>query len=268
MWRATSSSQRLARVRTTQCMHSAGCARTHSQEPEPARSDVAAAGPRPMADAILELQRRHGWIITYEAPPYEFAGDILDRTSLLSGDRRDGRRVVGPRFRPLAFRYDSPDARPGEVLSAMLASYNQSGNGDEFHLMQAGDVSHVVPKSSRGPDGMLRSRQSRLGTPVTVESVAPDEEGRTAFEMLQLVLEQVPDVAGMPKVGLGTAPINLLMQSRLHDGAMNEPARDVLVRILAATGARLSWRLLCTPGGGTYRVCAFNVHHVPPAPSQ
>jgi hypothetical protein len=30
---------------------------------------------RPLAAAIQELQKRHGWIITYEDPPYEWAGD-------------------------------------------------------------------------------------------------------------------------------------------------------------------------------------------------
>ena len=41
---------------------------------------------------------------------------------------------------------------------------------------------------------------------------------------------------------------NLYLQTRVRDGAKDERARDVLTRVLAATGRRMSWRLRYQPG--------------------
>src|SRR5437879_2804770 len=42
--------------------------------------------PRPLAAAITELELRHGWVITYEDPPYEYAADVRDVTGVVRKD--------------------------------------------------------------------------------------------------------------------------------------------------------------------------------------
>jgi hypothetical protein len=37
---------------------------------------------RPVAEAIEELERRYGWQITYEDPPYVYYGDITEVTGI------------------------------------------------------------------------------------------------------------------------------------------------------------------------------------------
>ena len=43
-------------------------------------SEITVSDGRQLASAIRELERRHGWIITYEDPPYEFPPEVVDVT--------------------------------------------------------------------------------------------------------------------------------------------------------------------------------------------
>jgi hypothetical protein len=78
------------------------------------------------------------------------------------------------------------------------------------------------------------------------------------YETLVLILEQVGVSTG-ESVNLGTSG-SLLDRTMVQSGAVDELARDVLVRTLAATNVKLSWTLLCT--ARTPRECAFNLHTV------
>jgi hypothetical protein len=42
----------------------------------PRHIDLSVVDPRPLAAAILELEKRFEWVITYEDPPYEWAVDV------------------------------------------------------------------------------------------------------------------------------------------------------------------------------------------------
>jgi hypothetical protein len=62
-------------------------------------------------------------------------------------------------------------------------------------------------------------------------------------------------------VDLGTIPTNALARATISVHATDEPARAVLARTLAATGARLSWALYYGPDTPSYYV--LNIHGVP-----
>ena len=62
-----------------------------------------------------------------------------------------------------------------------------------------------------------------------------------------MALAEVERATGQ-RVELATFPINFFFQHRVEIEAKQEPAREVLVRALAASGRALSWRLFSTPG--------------------
>jgi hypothetical protein len=72
-------------------------------------------------------------------------------------------------------------------------------------------------------------------------------------------LEEIAKVVstGGTRVVLGLVPTALLSQMQVEEGADAEQARMVLMRLLAASKRRLSWRLLYSPMEGTYYL---NIH--------
>ena len=213
---------------------------------------------RPLAAVIDQLERRYGWIITYEDPPYENAADLDEVTLDVVKDPKNFKgKVLVPRRRRFDFTYPKDDqSRAEDVLTAVIRDYNMAGNNDGFRLLRTGTLFHVVPSVSDNKIGLPTNRQSRLDVRVTI----PDTE-RSILETLELVVAQVRELTGVPVV-MGGVPQNLLRQKKLRTGATNEPARDVLVRALTSTGRDLSWRLTCDPGAT--RMCFFNVHLVQP----
>lgn len=236
------------------------CAGAHvveSRQPQRTdeRIDLSVVDHRPLAAVIRELENRFGWVITYEDPSYEWAADVEDVTLAVSKSPNPTNRVLVPRLGSFAFRYpDTDDPRPIAVLSAMLRDYNLTGYG-EFRLIVSGSVFHVVPSMSANERGIPTPRQSRLDVAVTL-----DDRERSVRELVEEVLAQVRASTGN-RVVLGANPIKSLIQTELRLGAKDEPARDVLVRALAASGRKLSWQLFCDPG--STKMCAFNVHFVP-----
>lgn len=220
---------------------------------QPSSNQVFEIGRRPLADVILELEKRHGWIITYEDPPYQSPTVVEEVTVVRESGGRD-KKMLAPRERVFAFDYRHLDpTRPREILSSMLEAYNV-GNDDAFGLVQEDNLFHVIPTRSGNTKGIPTERRSLLDVRVTIEP-----NSRSAYETLLLILLQVSSATG-ERVNLGTSPTNLLDRSRARLGAVDERARDVLVRALAATKMNLSWRLLCT--ARSPRECAFNLHTV------
>lgn len=216
---------------------------------------------RPLATVITELEQRHGWVVTYEDPPYEFDGDIDDVTESVRRDFSPGAksRVLVSRTKAFMFEYGNgtEQVTPAGVLSALLEDYHRHfSNVSTFRLLQtSGDVFHVVPETSAGRDGNPLTRRPQLDTRISIE----DGE-RDGLAMLKAITEAVSSSQGSETpIAPGMVPLNLLAQTKIYGGARNEVARDVLTRTLAATGARLSWKLFCQPG---WNQCALNVNAV------
>jgi len=212
---------------------------------------------RPLAKVLRELENRHGWRVTYEDPAYEYVRDLEDVTvTARRGNVPPGApRLLVPRDRLFRFEYNTNSNRPQEVLPSLVKTYNSASASDAFRVIQQGTLYHVVPTKSLDAKGESRDRRSRLDVGVTV-----DDRARNAYEMLEAVLKQVSAAAGEP-IGLGLVPMNLLMSTRVSDGAQKEIARDVIVRTLEATKSNISWQLFCDPGA--LRLCALNLHLVP-----
>ena len=224
---------------------------------EPARPQtITVDDPRPLAAAILVLEQRYGWIVTYEDPPYEFAADSRDVTEEIRRSHDSNRRVLVPVGGPFSFSYATPETtrQPMAILERLLTSYHVSGHAGEFRVAKTGSVFHVLPHASRDVRGFRQIRASRLDTRITVE-----ERKRTVMEMFYEIV-RAASRPGAYTIMPGTIPTNLFIQTSITKGAKNEVARTVLIRTLAATGNPLSWRLLCDPGASAE--CALNVHLV------
>jgi hypothetical protein len=219
--------------------------------------EISVIDPRPLASAVWALEKRFGWTITYEDPPYEFAADIQEVTSSVRKDYDPSKPKV---FIPRGGRFTFPvndnadTSPPSEVLVALLNSYHASGYPGEFRIISGGKTFHVVPTMSNNARGIPEARRSHLDALVTIT-----ERERTVFDMVQTILNTVT-ASGGHRGGIGTVPLNLLAQTKLRGAANNEMARDVLVRTLAATQRNLSWQLFCDPG--VEPSCALNVHAV------
>jgi hypothetical protein len=214
--------------------------------------------PRPLAAALEQLEKRHGWVITYDDPPYLYAPDIEDVTLAV---RRDGditRRVLVPRGGRFRFEYSAPadGGAPNAalVLERLLEEYHLTGYPGMFRVIATGTVFHVVPSESRNASGVLAPSVSLLDAKISI----PDSE-RSVFSTVTAIVEAASRQLGA-RVGLGTVPVNLLMQRRVHERATNESARTVLMRTLASTHRQLSWRLFCDPGASAQ--CSLNLHLV------
>jgi hypothetical protein len=220
---------------------------------------------RALKTVVRELERRFGWMVTYEDPAYLFAPEIKDVRHI----RRVAidRPLLVPRGGPFTFSYtlrssDSTGSPQEALLGALLDQYHQTGYAGRFRLVRTGLVYHVVPAMTRDETGVLRPYGSILDRKISL----PDREV-SGLEMLESI-EAALKESGEPRLQMGTQAINAFGRVRVRSAAHDESARSVLVRMLASFNPRLrfSWRLLCGPqkGSGT---CFLNLHHVPPVPS-
>jgi len=215
---------------------------------------------RPLAAAIELLEKRHGWVITYEDPPFVHDTDFSDATAKVRRDSQAGKpRVLIPRGGPFVFDYaipgnfDPPEARP--VLEALVTAYASTGYPGRFVVRQSDNVFHVVPVMGKNSRGTMQTHRSVLDVRVSIAA-----RDRSGLEMLDATAGAVSAAIQEP-VALGLVPVNALARIRIREGAANEPARAVLSRTLAATGRRYSWQLFFNPekDGGRY---FLNIHVV------
>jgi hypothetical protein len=219
---------------------------------------VSGNGARPLKSAVEALERHLGRTVTYEEGPWLYAGDVVDiteRVRTVQGPTK--RRTLVPRGGPFAFaRSLSADKResPGELLAALLADYRLTEYPGVFGLVQTGDVFHVVRVMSKNAQGQLERREPLLDALVTVIDGELD-----AAAMTEAILADVSRVNGV-RVFSGTLPINLFSRTRVRGPSAGETARAALVRVMEATGRKLSWQLMCD--AGPEGVCALNVYPV------
>jgi hypothetical protein len=213
---------------------------------------------RPLAKAIETLERRFGWIITYEDTVYVHPSDIADVTASVRRSSVPGNPpVLVPRGGPFSFTYVLPgttrEPEPAAVLEALLDEYNLFTPAGGFRLLGSGTLYHVVGTKSRNGLGTIENFNPPLDR--SIDIAAGDRDG---IEMLRAIMAAASDPT--TRLELGTVPVNTLMSLRVREGATREKGRAVLLRTLQSTSQRLSWQLFCGPG--PKRTCSLNVHVV------
>jgi hypothetical protein len=206
---------------------------------------------RPMGQAVLSLIRSYPVTITYEDPRYEYAGDLRDATRQVSKSRHPEIRAIVPRGGALQATYDvSQDTgEPVDMAGAIqniVDANNLARRGGRFQMLRGGDTFHVVPTEVRNSKGRWIPQRSVLDTPITFSS---DGE-RDGFELIEAILQEVSVASGQKIVGgrpnvamvCPSNPLGCAENKRTVD-ATNEPARDVLIRLVSSLNARYTWVL-------------------------
>jgi hypothetical protein len=204
---------------------------------------------RPMGQAVLSLIRSYPVTITYEDPRYEYAGDLRDITRQVSKTRHPQVRTIVPSGGALQATYDvSQDSgEPVDMAGAIqkvIDANNLARHGGHFEVLQSGETFHVVPTEVRDGKGRWIPQHSVLDTPITFSSGGE----RDGFDLIEAILQEVSVasaqkiVGGRPNVAMTCSSLGCVQNKRTVD-ARNEPARDVLMRLVNSLNPRYTWVL-------------------------
>jgi hypothetical protein len=176
--------------------------------------------PRPLDDVLATLASKHGWRLNYEDPQY-------GKADLVYGE------IAGGAFSakiPIRAEYP-PD--PEQVIPAVVAAYNISGNSTRFELRISKDEwFDVVPTAAAGgPQTPI------LDTPMNFDAT----ESVNANSNLWAFFEELRRQTGQPIQWLRLE--HFPEQARIRVHAQNRPAREVLRQMLSEVGATVSWRV-------------------------
>jgi hypothetical protein len=231
----------------------------------PGKDQLSVNDPRPVALAAETLEKKYGWIITYEDPPYVHESEFVDVTEKVRRDLdkfKPGQapKVFIPKGGDLAFEYsiDPATKRPADsavVVQELLDAYAIAGNPGVFRLDRDGVRLHIVASGVKGKDGALVSHRPVLDAPITVPA-----QKRNGLELLEAFCSALSQASGT-KVVLGSAPLNLFHRYQTESGAKDQRANDFLSNELdrVTNKRKLSWQLLYDPGTKIY---FLNVHVV------
>jgi hypothetical protein len=233
---------------------------------------ITVQGGRPVARAIQELEKRYGWRITYEDPPYSHYSDIsvltdirlpgvpvqsLSQLQSLQGNKS---RLV-PKGGSLSFTLPSADPDELGAVEALVKSYNASRGGNVFAVVQEASLLHVVPRQMTGLSGNLEPMKPVLDTVITIE---PKE--RTAFALIEEICKKI-SISTNTNVVVGIVPTNMLSQTKTSIGGSGKTARAILEQLIVEIGTRLSlsWQLFYGPDVKWY---VLNISWVMPVNKQ
>ena len=211
--------------------------------------EIATNDPRPLYTALDALARQYGWHINYEDPRYATV-DLVDDTApswLLQ--YRDGHHVYA--VAGGAFNVKIPTdglfpLDPTQIISAVIAAYNASGNPGRFELRATNrEWFDVVATSARdGPQKAVLDTVMSFDTADTVDATIN----------LRNFCEKLSGRNGQAVVfgGTGSPSSNRLDQARIELHAKNRPAREILRQMFKQVGFMDTWRLLYDPDTNKY----------------
>ena len=214
---------------------------------------------RPLAAAVLELEKQQGWVVTYEDPLYvESEGHDVSAQVRRSSSVGLPPKVLVPTGGPLSVTYQQPAkgdlAAEGSVVRHLVDAAGRSGYGHGFLVRRTGTVFHVIPlKAKDARTGALVSTTSALDFLMKLE----DRD----YSVMEVVEAVVARSKGRLVIGMIPSP-ERLMKVPVHLGTKARPATQLLVDTLQASPWVLSWRILCGPGDASG--CVLNIHQVRP----
>jgi hypothetical protein len=221
-------------------------------------------GPRPLDEAVDQLESKLKKPISYEDVALIYSGDYARPLDTVWGrkvDERDDRFranntiVLAGGALDIHIPADAagkPSVPISQVLWELIDQHKARGNPGQFRLISAGDALVIVPTAKGGVNGMLVPEYSPLDSDISFPV-----EKRSGGETLEAICKAVTTASGR-RVTLGMLPRNLSQQTTIELGADPEIARDVLMKALRglrwADGRKFpdmpkawSWRLLYGP---------------------
>src|SRR5579884_3524350 len=119
---------------------------------------------RPLAKAIMELQRYVTVPINYEDAPYQYGPEIADVTGAVSRPSvtaaHPGFRMLVPHGGSLSFSFNKlmgtseTATDPNSAVAAVVAAYNNTGMGGEYQMTKANGQYYVFPAFRRDSNGV------------------------------------------------------------------------------------------------------------------
>jgi hypothetical protein len=191
--------------------------------------EITIEDPRPLAAVARVLEAQCRCAITYEDPTW--TSDQVT-PSAIARRRPDGSTSLVPKGIPLRLALSEgsgPRSRSGVLadLQSAMTRYNTTLHLGEFGLVDDGRMFHIRPDGPSALDVSLTISETRM----------------TLGDALESLAALIGKSSGQ-EVVLAMAPANLSRQWMTQVVSSRESARDVLSRILDATGHRVSWQLL------------------------
>lgn len=215
---------------------------------------INARGAPPLLQAVDALQQKYGWAVNYEDPQY--ANNPADENHRLSPPHRLHAEATGNVGNDSGFSFQfnvgpDPNRPPDEekLLNALVDVYNQSGGAAQFKVLrqQNGNFT-MVGVAVRVAAGQFTEQQPILDLPITIA-----RERRTAAETVALVCRKIAQQGKTP-ISLSSVGGSFLRDANVVVGGSGVPAREMLQRVLAATGGKTYWQLIYDFGTGGYRL--------------
>ena len=209
--------------------------------------EITANAPRPLESVLDALGHQHGWHIDYEDPLYGNS-DILDSTApSWLREHPNGPRAYGVAggafFAKIPVDGYFPDD-PTQVLPALIAAYNLSGNPGAFELRIVNRASFdVIPTAAGdGPQTPL------LDTVMDFDATEDDSAAVT----LKKFCEELSRHSGETVVFGSPPSANVLHLAHIQQHSQNQPAREILRKLYNQVGSDFCWRLYYDPDSNKF----------------
>ena len=148
---------------------------------------VEVTDPRPVAEAVAQLERIYGWPITYEDPIIVYGSRMEDITEQVQRAPGLSHRVMGRKEGRLSFTFRLPSSLPDyggdplqykteaekaimDALASILKSYAASGAPETFAVREEDGIFHMVPTGFLNKEGKLQPMEPILDTKITIVS--------------------------------------------------------------------------------------------------
>lgn len=232
----------------TQCAKLLGltCVLLHTNvgATRPAIDGTEAATFRSLPEAADALDKRYGYVITVETPPYVYEGDLQDERELRnpgSLSKSTASPIMVAKEVPLSLNLPLAATVDRVAVSAIVKQLAQNGSksdhGAHFRVEQAGDVFHIIPTEVRDATGNWVAHTPLFDTPISIST-----KERSMLDTVQAVCDAL-GAANHVSVRLLVYPLNTLHYANSTVGASNEVARSVLTRALTGLDRKLTWRV-------------------------
>jgi hypothetical protein len=183
---------------------------------------------RPMAETVIALGEQLQCPITYEDPPFEFAGDLRPVFP--------GSATRVPKGGRISFSYQKTDDTLG-IIRQLLAQHSAEGNAGDFTVFQTGDIFNVIPVRYKDKAGEPVEHHSVLDTRISIS--LQDTNFQYAIDA---VCKAVSKANSRFRLDLGQTPLNAFLRMPYSREIVDEPARDVINEMLAIHNQSLKGR--------------------------
>jgi hypothetical protein len=207
--------------------------------------------PRPVANAVEQLEKIYGWPITYEDPIYVHESQLHDVTEQVQHTSNPSYRTIIPKDIALSFSYKPPSSGPSQrdeqqqtqsdtevavfdALKSVLDGYAAAGGSVTFTITEENGVFHVVPTNYLNKEGKVQQMTPILDTKITILS-----KQRTAADLLSEICQTLTQTTGI-QIGVGMIPFKLFMRHTTTLSGSNVTARSLLSQLLAEAGAPIT----------------------------